>query len=79
MVKAIPTAKEFTAKTKDIESTAVEKFLSLKDLHFAQKADPDISYIMHLMEKKKIRKDRVGKHQQIKLTISEHYGRCGRG
>jgi len=34
MVKAIPTVKEFTAKTKDIESTAVEKFLSLKDLHF---------------------------------------------
>ena len=42
--------KEFTAKSKDIESTAVEKFLPLKDLHFAQKADPDISYIMHLME-----------------------------
>jgi len=50
MVKAVPTVKEFTAKTKDIESTAVEKFLSFKDLHFAQKADPDISYIMHLME-----------------------------
>jgi len=50
MVKAIPTVKGSTAKTKDIESTAVEKFLSLKDLHFVQKADPDISYIMHLME-----------------------------
>ena len=78
VVKTVSEAREFTMETDDAAPSveADTEFWSLEGLYNAQGSDPDISYILKLMENSEKSQHATWWHASLKTY--ESYGACGR-